>query len=132
MKIWGRGVLAIVVGTFFLNASGRVATAQSVDIAVMTQNLYIGADTNPILRATSLPELQVAIVNASNSIIANDFVRRAEAIANEITASNRPPLLIGLQESGIVSQGSLSVNYADILITALKARGLNYTIQSRG
>ena len=132
MKIWGRGLLAIVVGTFFLNAPGRVSSAQSFDITVMTQNVYLGADTNPILRATSLPDLQAAIVNVANSVFANDFARRAEAIASEIAEGNRPPLLIGLQEAEIVSLGNLSVNYADVLTAALKARGLNYTYSIPG
>jgi hypothetical protein len=92
----------------------------------MTQNLYTGADTNPILMAATIPDLQNAIIAAAESVLANNFPARAAAIAAE-AAKAGGPLLIGLQESEIVSQAGVSLNYADTLIAALKAQGFNYT-----
>jgi endonuclease/exonuclease/phosphatase family metal-dependent hydrolase len=111
---------------------GRPAAAGAIDISVMTQNLYLGANTDPLFAAKTLPELQAAIINAANSVQASNFqFLRAPAIAAE-AAKAGGPLLIGLQEAEIVGQGSVSVNYADTLIAALKTQGLNYTYMIPG
>jgi len=100
--------------------------AQPIDVAVMTQNLYVGADTTPILAATTLADLQKAILDAADSVVANKFPLRAEAIASEV-ASAGGRLLIALQEAEIVSESDVPqpLNYADTLIAALKARLLS-------
>jgi endonuclease/exonuclease/phosphatase family metal-dependent hydrolase len=99
----------------------------------MTQNLYLGANTDPLFAAKTLPELQTAIVNAANSVNASNFPLRATAIAAE-AANAGGPLLIGLQEAEIVGQTGQPplLNYADTLIAALKTTGLNYTYMIPG
>ena len=124
-------VLAVFLSVLLCLSPGRPAAAGSIDISVMTQNLYTGADTDPIIMADSIPALQNAIAVATQSVIANNFPARAAAIAAEATKAGGP-LLIGLQEAEIVSQGSVSLNYADTLIAALKAQGLNYTYMIPG
>jgi endonuclease/exonuclease/phosphatase family metal-dependent hydrolase len=110
----------------------RPASAEPIDVTVMTQNLYLGADTTPILTATTLPELQAAVQAAAQSVIDNKFLpNRAAAIASEAESAGGP-LLIGLQEAEIVSGSGGTLNYADALIGALKARGLNYTYMIPG
>jgi hypothetical protein len=124
-------VLILFLPVLLCLSPGRPAAAGSIDISVMTQNLYLGANTDPLFAAKTLPELQTAIINAANSVQASKFPLRAAAIAAEATKAGGP-LLIGLQEAEIVSQGSVSLNYADTLIAALKAQGLNYTYMIPG
>jgi endonuclease/exonuclease/phosphatase family metal-dependent hydrolase len=124
-------VLIVVLSALLCLSLGRPAAAGSIDISVMTQNLYTGADTDPIIMADSIPALQNAIAVATQSVIANNFPARAAAIAAE-AAKAGGPVLIGLQEAEIVSQGGMSLNYADTLIAALKAQGLNYTYMIPG
>jgi hypothetical protein len=97
----------------------------------MTQNLYTDADTNPILMAATIPDLQNTVKAAAQSVIDNNFPARAAAIAAE-AAKAGGPLLIGLQEAEIVGQTGVSLNYADTLTAALKTRGLNYTYMIPG
>ena len=124
-------VLAVFLSVLLCLSPGRPAAAGSIDISVMTQNLYTGADTDPIIMADSIPALQNAIAVATQSVIANNFPARAAAIAAEATKAGGP-LLIGLQEAEIVSQGGVSLNYADTLIAVLKAQGINYTYMIPG
>jgi hypothetical protein len=101
---------------------GLKASAAPIEIPVMTQNLYVWADATPVL-ANPTP---ATIKAAFNSVLANNFPARAAAIASE-AASAGGPLLIGLQEASIISApGSATLDYAQILINALAARGLNY------
>jgi len=118
-------VLTVLLPVFLCLSPGRQAGAGP--ITVMTQNLYLGADTNPILTATTQAELQAAVQAAAQSVIDNKFFpNRAAAIASQAKSAGGP-LLIGLQEAEIVSGSGGSLNYADALIGALKAQGLNYT-----
>jgi endonuclease/exonuclease/phosphatase family metal-dependent hydrolase len=128
-----RGLFTIAATSVLFILPSIMSMAQSIDVAVMTQNLYLGADATPILTATTLPDLHTAILNAADSVVANNFPLRAEAIASEV-ANAGGPLLIGLQESEIVSESDVPqpLNYADTLIAALKALGLNYTYKIPG
>ena len=127
-----RGLFTIAAASVLFILPAVASVAQLIDITVMTQNLYLGADASPILKATNLDDLQAAIVGARDSVVANDFPLRAEAIASEV--ATRAPLLIGLQESEIVSESDAPqpLNYADTLIAALRALGLNYAYKIVG
>ena len=125
-----RALAAFLLLSLYLLSRTR-AEAGSLNVTAMTQNLYVGADTTPILTATTLSELQTAITVAAQSVIDNNFPKRAAAIAAE-AASVGGPLLIGLQEAEIVSGPAGTLNYADTMVAALAARGLNYTTRSRG
>ena len=125
-----RALAAFLLLSLYL-LSGTRAEAGSLNVTAMTQNLYVGADTTPILTATTLSELQTAITVAAQSVIDNNFPKRAAAIAAE-AASVGGPLLIGLQEAEIVSGPAGTLNYADTMVAALAARGLNYTYKIAG
>jgi len=105
--------------------------AETVQLGVATQNLYIGADLQPIFLSTSLAEALAATANAINDVKLNDFQKRATAIATEINNSGAP-LLIGLQEASIInisgSLGTLSLDYTSILLKALTDQGLSYGV----
>jgi hypothetical protein len=126
-------VLTVFLPVLLCLSLGRPAGAGTIDIPVMTQNLYLGANTDPLFAAKTLPELQAAIINAASSVNASNFpLLRAPTIAAE-AAKAGGPLLIGLQEAEIVSGPGVSpVNYADALIAALKTQHLNYTYMIPG
>ncbi len=126
-----RGLFVIAASALLMLPAVTLKAAEPIDVRVMTQNLYLGADTTSILMATTLPKLVDAINAAAASVVANNFPARATAIANEI-ASAGGPLLVGLQESEIVSNGKQSLNYADVLIAALETQGLHYTYKVPG
>jgi hypothetical protein len=60
-------------------SSGPPAGATPVELTVMTQNLYLGANTDAVLASPSAMTLQAAL----DSIVANKFSVRAGAIATE-------------------------------------------------
>jgi endonuclease/exonuclease/phosphatase family metal-dependent hydrolase len=113
----------LYAGVFLYMLRGVSGVCGPLDITVMTQNLYIGADTTPVLLS---PTFETAAA-AFDSVVANNFLARAGAIANE-AASAGGPLLIGLQEAFIISGPTGTLDYAQILLNQLAARGLNYTI----
>ena len=89
----------------------------------MSQNLYVGADPTSILMSPD----SATIAAAFASFVANNFPARAGAIASE-AASSGGPLLIGLQEASIISGPTGTLDYTQILLGQLAARGLAYTI----
>jgi endonuclease/exonuclease/phosphatase family metal-dependent hydrolase len=114
--------LLIVFSLLFLCPWGK-AGAAPIEIPVMTQNLYVGADATPVLQNPSL----ATITAAYNSVVANNFAARAAAIAAE-AANSGGPLLIGLQEAEIITAPNQpTLDYAQILIDALASHGLIYT-----
>ena len=71
---------------------------------------------------------EATLTAALNSIVANKFPTRAGEIAKEAAGAGGP-LLIGLQEAYIISAPSIgTLNYTQILLDQLAARGLNYTV----
>lgn len=66
------------------------------DIKVMTQNQYLGASLTPIIAADSEQAYAFAIVEALQTIAANNFPERSWALAESI--ADRQPHLVALQE----------------------------------
>jgi len=107
---------------FSIGSTGA-AVATPLDITVMTQNLYIGADTLPLLQSPDPATLQAVI----QSVMANNFPARAGAIANEVVQAGGP-LLIGLQEAVVLSSPFGTLDYTQILLDQLASHGLSYQI----
>ena len=118
---------------FFIGSPGFCATSPLLKL--MTWNLYLGADLSPIFVATTDQEFVASVGSAYNKIQANNFVERANSIANEVKQTQ--PDLIGLQEVSLLrtqspSDGPLtpatnvSLDYLQILIDVLNVRGLKY------
>jgi endonuclease/exonuclease/phosphatase family metal-dependent hydrolase len=104
-------------------------------VTVMTRNLYLGADLNPIFQAPNLFGPYAAVGAAWAQVQANDFPSRVQALADEIAASR--PDLVGLQEAVIFRtdvppDGSATpaetvvYEFVDSLVGALADRGLTY------
>lgn len=67
-----------------------------VDIVVMTQNQYLGADLTPIVAAPDAVSFNFEVIQALTTIANNNLPERAEALAE--TIAQRRPHLVALQE----------------------------------
>ena len=117
---------------------GRSFRAGKVN--AMTQNLYVGANLFKILEAQEPGDIPGKVTEIVLDVQATDFRDRAEAIADLIEQQN--PHLIGLQEvselliqcPGDAVLGNPTpaetpyLDYLDILLDALEARGLEYVV----
>jgi len=118
-------------------SSVQRVSANSSDIVVMTQNLYVGADVDLVIRALGTPDPGddfPALLFAIETVGKTDFPARAEAIADRIARGR--PHAVGLQE---VSQINVDLrplgvplvvdqDFLAMLEAALAARGLHYQV----
>src|SRR6185312_4711682 len=86
----------LLVLTAVIAVSAGEARRSPLTVRVMTRNLYLGANLDPIVQAKSAPEAFAAVKDAWAHVQANDFPRRARAIAREIAAAK--PDFVGFQE----------------------------------
>jgi endonuclease/exonuclease/phosphatase family metal-dependent hydrolase len=109
------------------------------EITVMTRNLFLGTDLQPIFAATTLPALAGAAGAGWAQVQANNFPTRAEALADEIAAS--VPDLVGLQEAmlfrtDVPADGpatpaeTVAYDFVGLLVDELSDRGLRYKVVS--
>jgi endonuclease/exonuclease/phosphatase family metal-dependent hydrolase len=100
------------------------------EVNVMTQNLYLGSSLAPALEAQTQTAFVEAVARIYATVQYTDFPARAEAIADEIQASE--PDLIGLQEVTKWTTGGLNppsgYDFLAILESDLAARGLDYSV----
>lgn len=99
-------------------------------VTVMTRNIYLGADLTPAIAAQSPSAFLGAVAQIYGTVLANDFPRRAEALAAEVAATH--PDLIGLQEVSrwtvLGNSPAPSLDYLAIVQAQLSARGLHYAV----
>ncbi|HUF50759.1 MAG TPA: endonuclease/exonuclease/phosphatase family protein [Longimicrobiales bacterium] len=114
------------------------SASSAVGPTVMTRNIYLGADLNPVLNVSSPQQIPVAAAGVWAMVQATNFPARAVALADEIARER--PHLIGLQEvalyqlqspgdaafGGGVAASDVAYDYLAILLDALGARGLDY------
>jgi len=107
------------------------------DITVMTQNLYVGADVDLVIRALGTADPTddfPALMSAIETVGKTDFPARAQAIAAEI--ARQRPHAVGLQE---VSEINIDLrplgvpvvveqNFLALVQAALAERGLHYAV----
>jgi len=124
---------ALVVALAAVFAGG--AKQPPLTLKVMTRNLYLGANLDPIVKAKSAPEAFAAVAAGWAQVQANDFPVRARAIAREIVAVK--PDFVGLQELTlyrtqtpadftVTPATKVVLDYARELRRALAARHLAY------
>jgi endonuclease/exonuclease/phosphatase family metal-dependent hydrolase len=108
------------------------------DIAVMTRNMYVGADVDAVIAAlvTSDPaDDQAALVAAIGTLQETDFPSRAAAMAREIERTR--PHVVGLQEVSRIDITlppigvDLHLDFLPALLAELSARGLQYDVATR-
>jgi endonuclease/exonuclease/phosphatase family metal-dependent hydrolase len=101
-------------------------------LTVMTRNLYVGSEFEPVTAASTLEEALAAVPAVHREILESDFPGRAERIADEIVEV--APDLIGLQEAVSLRSGPLDGGeptevdreYLVLLLAALERRGSEY------
>ena len=111
------------------------AASRPVTLTVMTRNLYLGANLDPIVKATSIPAALKAVEADWALVQANDFPLRARGIAGEIAAVR--PDIVGFQEAVLyrtqtpsdfltTPATTVALDYVSELKRALAARRLRY------
>lgn len=106
-------------------------------VTVMTYNVYHGVDAEfaAVAASASFPDLLARVADVYLGYQARDFPGRAAAIAAQV--AQEQPALIALQEVILVRTGPLldpapaqtvAFDYLQILLDALAARGLHYTV----
>ena len=80
----------------FVSAPAHADGKRLVDIVVMTQNQYLGADLTPIVAAPDAVAFNLEVIKALTTIANNNLPERAEALAE--TIAQRRPHLVALQE----------------------------------
>ncbi len=106
------------------------------DFTVMSQNLYLGTDLNPIIAALGTGDPNVFIPAVSlgwQQVVASNFEERADALADQILSNQ--PTLIGLQEVALWQTGpafdpalatDVEFDFLTILLEELGERNLHY------
>ncbi len=111
-------------------------------VTVMTRNLFVGADLDPAALSASPLTLPFVVADAFAAMLESRFPERAVAIAQEIKAAN--PHVIALQEVSLIRTQSpgdfvsggnqpatdVAVDFMAVLLDALAAEGLSYTVAS--
>jgi Endonuclease/Exonuclease/phosphatase family len=140
---------AIVVGVLVLTGVGLAASSsgsqpqtsskkEDPSVSVMTRNVYHGVNAELADAAAAQSQAQFFVKAAAvfNGYHQRNFPDRAALLAAEIEETQ--PQVVGLQEAVMVRTDTpadgtatpaeqVSLDYLQILIDALKARGLNYT-----
>lgn len=102
----------------------------SSSVVVMTHNLYVGADVDPIVYAALSGDeeaLAAAIADAIATLGYTYYPDRAFAIAQEINAFQ--PHLIGLQEVSVIQVPGVTLDFLDILEQVMSLiPGLDYEV----
>lgn len=134
MRVALRTLLTALVGILVLTAMGSVAAASPPSHAdrqssVMSFNLFLGADLQPLFAAT--PDTVAGLAqDVFDHVEQVDFRVRARAIARLVDRSD--PAVIGLQEVALWERGASpttlapAYDYQRILLRALADRGLHY------
>ena len=120
----------------------ETGTPGTEPLTVMTYNVYVGADTLPLLGITNLLEVPAAVADLYDKVVASDFPGRAAGIASAIKVHQ--PHLIGLQEISLIRSQTpgdrltggepaeaVVLDFLEILMGALQAEGLNYRVAAK-
>ena len=117
--------------------SEQRVSSPSADITVMSQNLYVGADVDLVIRALASPDPSddlPALLFAIETLGQTAYPARAEAIADAIARAR--PHAVGLQEVSEINIDLrplgvpvfVSQDFLALLQDALTRRGLHYTV----
>ena len=124
----------LILGGALIASSGE-ARRSPLTIRVLTRNLYLGANLDPIVKAKSAPEAFAGVQAGWAEVQANDFPTRARAIAREIATVK--PDFVGFQEAvlyrtqtpadfTVTPAATVALDYVRELRRALSARKLKY------
>ena len=94
---------AIATSMLGIIVTASAAPPSSMDVQVMTQNQYVGANLFtliPALQSGDPVKINTAIVSVISTISANRTTDRVNALSDEILA--RKPHLVGIQEAWVI------------------------------
>jgi endonuclease/exonuclease/phosphatase family metal-dependent hydrolase len=132
-------LLALIIAAMLALGPAAAQAENKRNVSVLTRNLYLGTDLNPVLQAQTFPAFLAAVSSRYAMVQATDFPERAEALADEVADKN--PDLIGLQEATLwrtdtPSDGpatpaeNVTFDFLDILRGELAERGLDYDVKA--
>jgi hypothetical protein len=104
-------VTSLVISFLGITAAASAGPPSSMDVQVMTQNQYVGANLFPLIPALQSGDpvvINSALVSVTSTISANRTVDRVNALSSEILS--RRPDLVGIQEAWVI--GCLPANAA--------------------
>ena len=125
------------------DSGGEGDDGPSGSVVVMSQNLYLGGDIFRLVEEPDPTRIPAVVADLYATALASDFPARAEAIADAIEDAGAH--LVGLQEvttyatqtpsdfvTGVTTPNAtdVTVDFLDILLDALAARGLDYRVAS--
>ena len=91
------GVVALaLVASLFVPVAAQAKSKKSINVKVMTRNLFLGADLSPAINANGIGEFLEANGGILREVDLTDFPRRSRLLADEI--KTKKPDLVGLQE----------------------------------
>jgi hypothetical protein len=96
-------VTSIAISILGIAATASAGPPSSMDVQVMTQNQYVGANLFPLIPALKSGDptiINSALVSVISTISANRTVDRVNALSNEILS--RRPDLVGIQEAWVI------------------------------
>jgi endonuclease/exonuclease/phosphatase family metal-dependent hydrolase len=102
----------------------------TLELSVLTWNLYMGTDLTPLVTA-SPNQIPKTVTEVFRQFLSTNFPVRVKAIAREI--ASKKPDLIGLQEAEewkLITPDFQTVTYdfVHLLLTELSKRGLHYRV----
>jgi len=129
----GRDVTAPVI-------AARQVAGHGSGLTVMSRNVYIGGNVDPIIAATDPNQVPLLVAAAFQEMLSTNYPLRAGLLADEIARTR--PHLVGLQEVSLIriqSPGDLVIggttpattvflDFLPILLGELRARGLDYRV----
>lgn len=128
-----RSVLCALVALAVAAAASSRVAAQATNAAVMTRNVFIGADLFAASAVQDPSEIPAAAGEVLADILASNFPARAELLAQGI-AQNQPHV-VGLQEVYDIqatlvygTRLNIDLDFRQILLAKLAAHGQQYSL----
>jgi endonuclease/exonuclease/phosphatase family metal-dependent hydrolase len=133
----------LVSASLTLSACAEEEASGSVEVTVMTRNIYLGGNIFRLSDARTRQEIPGIAAELFRTVQTTNFPARAQALAAEIEA--KKPALVGLQEVSLYrtqypgdffSNGAVNAmvdayDFLALLQAAIQERGLDYRIAAK-
>jgi Endonuclease/Exonuclease/phosphatase family len=138
--VFGAVALALVA-SLFVPMAAQAKSKKSINVKVMTRNLFLGADLGPAIEADGIGEFLEANGGILREVDETDFPRRSGLLADEI--KKKKPDLVGLQEvalwrsappcvtpalSGVPAATEVEYDFLDLLLDEVNRNKKRYRV----